>query len=51
MTVKIGFVGAGGIANHHMRTLAAIDAADLAAFCDVVEEKAREAAAIYGGKA
>ncbi len=51
MTVKIGFVGGGGIANHHMRALAEIDAAEMVAFCDVVEEKARTAAEIYNGKA
>ena len=51
MAVRIGFVGAGGIANHHMRTLAEIDAAEMVAFCDVAEEKAREAATTYGGKA
>ena len=51
MTVKIGFVGTGGIANHHMRTLAEIPTATMVAFCDVVEEKAVTAATTYGGKA
>jgi predicted dehydrogenase len=51
MTVKIGFVGTGGIANHHMRTLAEIPEAEMVAFCDVVEEKALQAATTYGGKA
>ncbi|NKB68359.1 MAG: gfo/Idh/MocA family oxidoreductase [Candidatus Latescibacteria bacterium] len=51
MPVKIGFVGSGGIANHHMRTLAQIEAAQMTAFCDVVEEKAQAAAQTYGGKA
>ena len=51
MTVKIGFVGTGGIANHHMRTLSEIPTAAMVAFCDVVEEKAATAATTYGGKA
>ena len=51
MTVKIGFVGTGGIANHHMRTLSEIPTAAMVAFCDVVEEKAVTAATTYGGKA
>ena len=51
MTVRIGFVGTGGIANHHLRTLAQLDEAELVAFCDVVEEKALTAASEYGGKA
>ena len=51
MTVKIGFVGTGGIANHHMRTLSEIPTAAMVAFCDVIEEKAVTAATTYGGKA
>ena len=51
MTVKIGFVGTGGIANHHMRTLSEIPTAAMVAFCDIVEEKAVTAATTYGGKA
>ena len=51
MTIKIGFVGTGGIANHHLRTLAQLDEAELVAFCDVVEEKALAAASEYGGRA
>ena len=51
MTVKIGFVGTGGIANHHMRNLAEIPEAEMVAFCDIAEEKALGAATTYGGKA
>ena len=51
MSVKIGFVGTGGIANHHMSTIAEIHAAEMVAFCDVVEEKASAAATAYGGRA
>jgi predicted dehydrogenase len=51
MPVRLGFVGAGGIAGHHMRTLAQIEGVQLAAFCDPVVEKAGTAAATYGGQA
>jgi predicted dehydrogenase len=51
MPVRIGFVGAGGIANHHMRTIAQIEEARMVAFCDVAEGKALAAASAYGGKA
>jgi predicted dehydrogenase len=51
MAVKIGFVGTGGIANHHMRTLAQVEEAEMVAFCDLAEEKALEATATYGGRA
>lgn len=51
MTVKIGFVGTGNIANSHMRSLAEIPEAEMVAFCDVVEEKALTAATTYEGKA
>jgi len=51
MTARIGFVGTGGIANHHMRTIAQISEARMAAFCDVVLSKAQSAASTYGGNA
>jgi len=51
MSVKIGFVGCGGIANAHMKNLAQIENAEMVAFCDLVEEKAKTAADEYGGQA
>ncbi|MBM3276555.1 MAG: Gfo/Idh/MocA family oxidoreductase [Candidatus Handelsmanbacteria bacterium] len=51
MSLRIGFIGTGGIAGHHLRTLAQLPDATLAAFCDVVPSKARAAADTYGGKA
>ena len=51
MAVNIGFVGTGGIANHHMRTIAQINKARMVAFCDIVAEKARDAASTYNGRA
>ena len=49
LTVRIGFVGSGGIANAHMRSLAQIEDAEMVAFCDVVPERAQTAASTYGG--
>ena len=50
MSVKIGFVGCGGIANAHMKNLAQIENAEMVAFCDIVEERAKAAADEYGGQ-
>ena len=49
MAVKIGFVGCGGIANAHMKNLAAIQSAEMVAFSDIIIEKAEQAAEEYGG--
>ncbi len=51
MSVRIGFVGCGGIANAHMKNLARIEGAQMVAFSDIVEEKAQQAADEYGGRA
>jgi predicted dehydrogenase len=51
MPVRLGFIGTGGIAGHHLRTLAQLSEAQLVAFCDVVLSKAQSAASTYGGKA
>jgi predicted dehydrogenase len=49
--VKIGLVGAGGIAEFsHMPGIVALENAELAAVCDVVEERARKAASLYNVK-
>jgi len=45
--VKIGFVGAGGNARGHMKRLAEIEDARIVAVADVVEHKAKEAAAAH----
>lgn len=44
MTLKIGFIGTGGIANGHLRNLAKIEGVEVIAFCDVQRERAEEAA-------
>lgn len=49
-TVRLGFVGTGGIANHHLKGLAEIEGVELVALCDVVEDRVREATSKWGGK-
>jgi predicted dehydrogenase len=47
--LKIGFIGCGGIANgKHLPGMAQQKGVDLAAFCDIVVERAEEAAKKYG---
>jgi len=50
MAVRIGFIGCGGIANAHMSSLATLKDAEMVAFYDIVEEKAKAAVEKYGGK-
>ena len=51
MAVRIGFVGSGGIANHHMQRLATLENAKMVAFSDVDGGRAQAAAKQYGGAA
>lgn len=51
MAVKVGFIGSGGIANAHMRSLAKVRDAKMVAFCDIDAARAQAAAETYGGKA
>lgn len=47
--IKIGIIGCGGIANgKHMPSLAKIPEVEMVAFCDIVKDKAEEAAKKYG---
>ncbi|MBP5270287.1 MAG: Gfo/Idh/MocA family oxidoreductase [Clostridia bacterium] len=47
--LKIGIIGCGGIANgKHMPALAKLHDVKMVAFCDIIEERARKAAAKYG---
>jgi len=48
MPLKIGIVGMGGIGNTHARCYMQDDLAELIAVCDIVKEKADEAAKTYG---
>jgi len=51
MAVRIGFIGTGGIASHHLNLLPNIERAHLVSFSDVVEEKAQAAAERFEGTA
>lgn len=51
MSLKVGFIGVGRIAQIHMDILAKMKDVDLIAFCDIEKEKAREYAQKFGGKA
>ena len=47
--VRIGIIGCGGIANgKHMPSLQKVAEAEMVAFCDIVEERAIDAAKKYG---
>jgi len=51
LPVRIGFVGAGGIAGAHFNTLSQINDAQLVAFSDVATDRAEAAARRFEGKA
>ncbi|MDF2721660.1 MAG: oxidoreductase [Paenibacillus sp.] len=48
-TVRVGFIGAGGIAQAHMKSLQLAEDVQLVGIYDIAPGKAAEAAAIYGG--
>src|SRR4051794_10544272 len=49
--LKIGIIGTGGIAGAHIPNLQKRDDVELAAFCDVVKERAEKRAEEFGAKA
>jgi len=49
--LKIGFIGVGGIAKRHIGSLKHIKKSEFVAFCDLVEERAQQAADENGGRA
>lgn len=51
MPVRVGFVGAGGIAGAHMNALEKVENAKIVAFSDVDEARAQRAADRFGAKA
>src|ERR687889_130939 len=51
MPVRVGFVGAGGIAGAHMNALEKVENAQIVAFADVDEARADRAAERFGAKA
>ncbi|EAE9182463.1 Gfo/Idh/MocA family oxidoreductase [Listeria monocytogenes] len=51
MTLKVGIIGCGGIANgKHMTSLLKAEKAEMVAFCDIVLEKAEAAAKEFGSE-
>ncbi len=50
MSIRIGFVGAGGIAGAHLKTLSQRADVQIAALCDVNAETARVKSEQYGGR-
>jgi len=48
--LAIGFVGTGGIARAHTKVLQQLENVRFAAFCDIIEEKAKSFASEYGGR-
>jgi myo-inositol 2-dehydrogenase/D-chiro-inositol 1-dehydrogenase len=51
MSIRIGFIGTGGIAQGHMKRLAEMPEVQMAGYADVALEKAEKAAADFGGQA
>lgn len=51
MKVKVAFIGCGGIASAHMNCLSGMDDVEFVGMCDVSEERAKEKADTYGGRA
>ena len=51
MPLRIGFIGAGGIAGAHLRILAGMPEARVVALCDVDRERAERAAEPFGASA
>ncbi len=51
MSVRIGFIGTGGIAQSHLQTLSGNADAQLVAYCDLDLKRAQKAAEEYGGNA
>lgn len=49
--VRVGFVGTGGIAGHHLKQLKEMPEVEIVALCDVVSERALARAQEFGGRA
>lgn len=49
MSVKIGFIGAGGNARGHMGRISEVESAEIVAICDISQEAAQSAADEFGG--
>lgn len=51
MSIRIGFVGTGGIAQGHIKRLSEMEGVETVAFADVAVERAEKAATEFGGTA
>lgn len=51
MSIRIGFVGCGGMASGHMNNLSQMEGVELVAFCDVDSARAENSAHRFGGRA
>ena len=51
MSVKLGFIGTGGMAGAHMKNLQTFDDIEFTAMCDVSEERAKKRSEEFGGNA
>lgn len=49
MAVKLGFIGTGGIANHHLKNLVQMDGVEIVSFYDVDLQRAQKAAEAHAG--
>ncbi|BBH22040.1 hypothetical protein Back11_33850 [Paenibacillus baekrokdamisoli] len=49
MTIKLGFIGSGGIAEHHLKNLVQMDGVELSAFYDVDIQRAQNIASNHLG--
>ncbi|MEH7251523.1 Gfo/Idh/MocA family oxidoreductase [Neobacillus niacini] len=49
--VRVGFVGAGGIANVHLQHVSKNEMAEVMAICDIHKETSLQKAKEYGGSA
>src|SRR5690625_391269 len=49
--IRVGVVGAGGMAQNHLQNVTEMDDAEIVAVCDIVQENAEKATQQYGGKA
>src|SRR5437868_15541756 len=48
--VRVGLIGCGGISRAHLNGLSKFEDVELAAFCDIVVERAQKHADKYGGE-
>ncbi|GAC1366796.1 MAG: hypothetical protein NVSMB3_15440 [Acidobacteriaceae bacterium] len=49
--MRIGFIGVGGVAQPHLQNVSQTEGVQVAAVCDLVEERAKSAAEKFGAKA